>query len=127
MFEKIVLRIKLVKQSANRVSRDRLVTALKEVGLGALVDQLDSEDWSRHRSQAQQQQPAFARVLLAEPAVVFLDDATSALDERLQARLFGLLRARAWRPAIVSARYKHALFDFHDKVLDISDYYPQTK
>jgi len=43
---------------ANRVSRDRLVTALKEVGLSALVDQLDSEDWSRHRSQAQQQQLA---------------------------------------------------------------------
>jgi putative ATP-binding cassette transporter len=71
---------------------------LKEVGLGALVYQLDSEDWRRHLSQAQQQQLAFARVLLAEPAVFFLDDATSALDERLEARLFGLLRARAWRP-----------------------------
>jgi putative ATP-binding cassette transporter len=64
--------------------------------------------------------------LLAEPAVVFLDDATSALDEPLEARLYGLLRAGAWRPAIVSASYKNALFDFHDKVLDISDYYPQT-
>jgi vitamin B12/bleomycin/antimicrobial peptide transport system ATP-binding/permease protein len=30
---------------ANRVSRDRLVTVLNELGLGALVDELDSEDW----------------------------------------------------------------------------------
>jgi putative ATP-binding cassette transporter len=111
---------------ANLVSRDRLVAVLDEVGLDALVDQLDSEDLSRHQSQAQQQQLAFARILLAEPAVVFLDDATSALDERLEARLYGLLRAGAWRPTIVSASYKSALFDFHDKVLDISDYYPQT-
>jgi vitamin B12/bleomycin/antimicrobial peptide transport system ATP-binding/permease protein len=59
----------------NRLSWDRLVTVLNEVGLGALVDQLDSEEWSRHLSQAQQQQLALARVLLAEPAVVFLDDA----------------------------------------------------
>jgi ABC-type uncharacterized transport system fused permease/ATPase subunit len=74
----------------------------------------------------QQQQLAFARILLAEPAVVFLDDATSALDERLEARLSGLLRAGASRPTIVSASYKNVLFDFHDKILDISDYYPQT-
>jgi hypothetical protein len=48
------------------------------------------------------------------------------LDEPLEARLYGLLRAGEWRRMIVSASYKNALFDFHDKVLDISDYYPQT-
>ena len=110
----------------NQISRDRLVTVLNKVGLDALVDELDDEDWSRHLSQAQQQQLAFARVLLAEPAIIFLDDATSALDEHLEARLYGLLRAGPWRPTIVSASYKNTLFDFHDKVLDISDYYPQT-
>jgi vitamin B12/bleomycin/antimicrobial peptide transport system ATP-binding/permease protein len=110
----------------NRVSRERLVTVLKEVGLGALVDELDSGDWSRHLSQAEQQQLAFARILLAEPTVVFLDDATSALDERLEARLYRLLGAGAWRPTIVSASYKSTLLDFHEKVLDISDFYPQA-
>ena len=110
-----------------RISRDRLVTALKQVGLGALIGELDREDWSRHLSQAEQQQLAFARILLAEPAVVFLDDATSALDEHLEARLYGLLRAGPWRPAIVSASYKSSLFEFHDKVLDISAFYPQPE
>ena len=110
----------------SQISPDRLSAALQAVGLGALIRELNSENWSQRLSQAEQQQLAFARILLAEPAVVFLDDATSALDERLEAHLYGLLRTGPWRPTIVSASYKNTLLNFHDDVLDISDYYPQT-
>ena len=79
---------------------------LREVGLGCLIGELNSENWSQRLSQAEQQQLAFARILFAEPAVVFLDDATSALDDRSEAQLYGLLRAGSWRPTIVSASYK---------------------
>jgi putative ATP-binding cassette transporter len=112
---------------SNQVSSDRTAAVLREVGLGCLIGELNSENWSQRLSQAEQQQLAFARILFAEPAVVFLDDATSALDDRSEARLYGLLRAGAWRPTIVSASYKGSLFDFHDQVLDISAFYPQPE
>src|ERR1700757_56253 len=112
---------------SNPVSLDRMAAVLREVGLGCLIGELNSENWSQRLSQAEQQQLAFARIIFAEPAVVFLDDATSALDDRSEARLYGLLRAGAWRPTIVSASYKGSLFDFHDQVLDISAFYPQPE
>jgi vitamin B12/bleomycin/antimicrobial peptide transport system ATP-binding/permease protein len=112
---------------SNQISADRLCAVLQQVGLGNLISELNSENWSQRLSQAEQQQLAFARILLAEPTVVFLDDATSALDGDAEGRLYGLLRTGSWRPTIVSASYKGSLFDFHDKVLDISDFYPQTE
>ena len=112
---------------SNQVSLDRMAAVLREVGLGNLIGDLNSENWSQRLSQAEQQQLSFARMLLAEPAVVFLDDATSALDDCSAARLYGLLRAGSWRPTIVSASYKDSLFNFHDQVLDISAFYPQPE
>jgi putative ATP-binding cassette transporter len=111
----------------SQVSPDRLRAVLQAVGLGALIRELNSENWSQRLSQAEQQQLAFARILLAEPALVLLDDATSALDERSEARLYGLLRTGSWRPTIVSASYKTTLLNFHAKILDISAFYPQPE
>ena len=101
--------------------------ALEEVGLGPLVEELYDEDWSQHLSQAEHQQLAFARLLIAKPAFLFLDDATSALDNRLEARLYGILRNAAWRPTVVSASYKSELPKFHDAVLDISAFWPSPE
>jgi len=112
---------------SNQVPLDRMAAVLREVGLSCLVRELNSENWSQRLSQAEQQQLAFARILLAKPEVVFLDDATSALDDHCEARLYGLLRAGSWRPTIVSASYKGSLFEFHDQVLDISAFYPQSE
>jgi putative ATP-binding cassette transporter len=107
---------------------DRLAEVLDEVGLGALVGELNSvENWSQRLSQAEEQQLAFARILLAEPAIVFLDDATSALDDRCEAQLYGLLHAALWRPTIVSASYKGTLPEFHDEVLDIRAFCPSRE
>ncbi|PWT86098.1 MAG: ABC transporter ATP-binding protein, partial [Acidobacteria bacterium] len=74
-----------------QVSPERLRAVLASVGLGALIDELESENWSQHLSQAEQQQLAFARILLAQPAFLFLDDATSALDDEAEAKLYGML------------------------------------
>lgn len=102
-------------------STERLTAVLEEVGPGALAAELDSaENWSQRLSQAEEQQLAFARILLAKPTLVFLDDATSALNDPSEAQLYGLLRAASWRPAMVSASYKSALPKFHDEILDIS-------
>jgi putative ATP-binding cassette transporter len=93
------------------------------VGLGSLVDQLENENWSQHLSQAEQQQLAFARILLAQPVFLFLDDATSALDDEAEAKLYGMLGSPTWRPTVISASYKTRLLHFHSQVLDISAFY----
>jgi putative ATP-binding cassette transporter len=101
----------------------RLVSALSQVGLEGLVNELDVvQDWSQRLSPGEQQRLAFARIFLIQPALLFLDEATSALDERSEARLYGLLRAAPWRPSIVSVGHRSTLRSFHDQVLEITDF-----
>jgi vitamin B12/bleomycin/antimicrobial peptide transport system ATP-binding/permease protein len=104
-------------------SREKLISALTAVGLGALVDELDSvQDWSQRLSPGEQQRIAFARILLSEPVVIFLDESTSALDEQSEAELYGLLRSASWHPTIVSVGHRTTLRSFHDQVVDVTDF-----
>jgi vitamin B12/bleomycin/antimicrobial peptide transport system ATP-binding/permease protein len=106
--------------------QSRLAVALEEVGLGALASELDVlEQWPQRLSPGEQQRLAFARVLLAKPACVFLDEATSSVDTAAEARLYGLLRAAAWRPVVVSVGHSEALPKFHDRVLDLAAFQPE--
>ena len=103
--------------------REKLASALTAVGLGALVDELDSvQDWSQRLSPGEQQRLAFARILLTEPAVLFLDESTSALDEQSEAELYGLLRSASWHPTIVSVGHRSTLRSFHDQVVDVTNF-----
>jgi ABC-type uncharacterized transport system fused permease/ATPase subunit len=75
-------------------------------------------------SLGEQQRLSFARILLREPAVLFLDEATSGLDEPSEARLYGLLRSGLWRPTVISIGHRSSLIRFHDNVLDLSAFVP---
>jgi vitamin B12/bleomycin/antimicrobial peptide transport system ATP-binding/permease protein len=105
----------------------RLATALEEVGLGALVTELeDVQNWSQRLSLGEQQRLAFARILLLKPALLFLDEATSALDEASEAKLYGLLRAAPWRLTIISVGHRSTLRSFHDQILDVAAFNPSS-
>ena len=105
----------------------QLTKALEKVGLGALVTELDEIDnWSQRLSLGEQQRLAFARILLAEPTLVFLDEATSALDEHSETELYGLLRHATWNPIIVSIGHRGTLRNLHDHVLDIASFTRQA-
>jgi vitamin B12/bleomycin/antimicrobial peptide transport system ATP-binding/permease protein len=98
-----------------------LAAALEAVGLGAFIPALGERDhWAQRLSLGEQQRLAFARVLLTEPALVFLDEVTSALDEPAEAALYRLLREAAWRPTLISVGHRSTLRSFHDDALDIA-------
>jgi vitamin B12/bleomycin/antimicrobial peptide transport system ATP-binding/permease protein len=107
--------------AAAEAPRAQLAEALRAVGLPRLVDRLDEEaNWAQRLSIGEQQRLAFARVLLAQPEIVFLDEATSALDEAAETALYRLLRDAPWRPTIVSVGHHGSLRRYHDAVLDLA-------
>lgn len=98
----------------------RLADALRQVNLGHLAARLeDVQDWSRVLSLGEQQRIAFARVLYNRPAIVFLDEATSATDEGLEHMLYGLLREALPNSMLVSVGHRSTLDAFHTHRLDL--------
>lgn len=98
----------------------RLADALRQVNLGHLASRLDEvHDWSRVLSLGEQQRIAFARVLYNRPALVFLDEATSATDEGLEHMLYSLLREALPDSMLVSVGHRSTLDAFHTQRLDL--------
>jgi putative ATP-binding cassette transporter len=109
----------------SRFPEERLKRALREVGLDGLVGELNLvENWAQRLSLGEQQRLGFARILLAAPMLLFLDEATSGLDEPWEARLYGLLRSGSWRPTVISVGHRSTLLKFHDDVLDLTAFIP---
>ena len=91
---------------------------LSEVGLEKLAPRLDDTDlWSHMLSVGEQQRIAFARALLVKPALLFMDEASSALDEQSEAHLYGLLKARLPNSIMVSVGHRSTLQPFHSRLL----------
>jgi putative ATP-binding cassette transporter len=103
------------------VSQKKVIEVLKTVGLAHLVPDLDKDDmWAQRLSGGEQQRLAFARILLADPAVIFLDEATASLDEAGQKTLYQLLRDLPSRPTIISVGHRATLPQFHDRVFELA-------
>jgi putative ATP-binding cassette transporter len=99
---------------------DALREALADALLGELVDQLDREDvWSQRLSTGEQQRLALARALLNRPDWLFLDEATSGVDEKMEAELYGVLARRLPNTAIMSIAHRSALIGLHKRHLEI--------
>lgn len=93
---------------------------LAEVQLAHLVSKLDEvADWSRILSLGEQQRLAFGRVLLARPVAVFMDEASSALDEGLEYAMYRLLRERLPTSIVVSVGHRSTLLAHHTQRLEI--------
>jgi len=94
--------------------------ALVKVALSHLAIRLnDSQDWAKVLSVGEQQRIAFARILLNRPAVVFLDESTSAMDEGLELMLYELLRAELADAIVVSVTHRATVEQFHDQRLEL--------
>ena len=94
---------------------------LEQVQLGHLAGRLDEEaDWSRILSLGEQQRLAFGRALLAQPALLFLDEATSAMDEGLEHAMYQLLRDQLPQCILVSVGHRSTLRPFHQQELELT-------
>ncbi len=95
--------------------------ALQAVGLPALAGRLDeSAHWALALSPGEQQRIAFARALVQKPEWLFLDEATSAVDEESEAELYALLRARLSGTTVVSVGHRSTLRAFHSRRLVVT-------
>jgi putative ATP-binding cassette transporter len=106
---------------AGAAPTDQLIAALKSAGLEAFAGKLDDvQDWPHRLSLGEQQRLAFARVFLARPDLIFLDESTSALDESTESDFYNKLRQGDWNPTVVSVGHRETLKAFHDRVVDLA-------
>jgi vitamin B12/bleomycin/antimicrobial peptide transport system ATP-binding/permease protein len=100
------------------VDDTNLREAIESVGLPELAGRLDdSSHWALQLSPGEQQRIAFARALVQKPDWLFLDEATSAVDEPTEARLYRLVRDRLPRTTLFSVGHRATLRPFHDRQL----------
>ncbi len=101
-------------------SDEEIRSVLETVALGHLGGRLDEvNDWAKVLSPGEQQRVAFARVLLAKPKAVFLDEATSAIDEGQEFALYRALRERLPDCIVVSVSHRPTLDQHHERRLEL--------
>lgn len=93
---------------------------LADCGLPQLAARLNEEQhWAQQLSPGEQQRIAFARALLNRPDWLFLDEATSSLDEVNETRMYQLLQEQLPDTTMLSIGHRPALAAFHDRHLKI--------
>ena len=70
-------------------------------------------DWGNVLSLGEQQRLAFGRILAHKPALIILDEATSAMDVEAEAILYGLLKDCTY----ISVGHRPTLLKYHDTKL----------
>jgi polar amino acid transport system ATP-binding protein len=86
VLDNVTLAPRLVHKVGRAEARDRAAAMLERVGLGAKAHAFPDE-----LSGGQQQRVAIARALVTQPALMLLDEVTSALDPELVGEVLDLL------------------------------------
>lgn len=102
---------------------DKIINELLEVvGLKHLIEKLDVIDqWGHLLSLGEQQRIAFLRALLLKPAILFLDEVTSALDEENENMLYSMLNESLKESIVISIGHRSTLKAFHNRYLTLVD------
>ncbi|MQB15883.1 ABC transporter ATP-binding protein/permease [Pseudomonas lactis] len=95
---------------------ERYAQVLETCRLPHLVNRLDeATHWQRMLSPGEQQRLAFARALLFAPQWLYMDEATSAMDEEDEATLYQALIDELPGLSIVSVGHRSSLKRFHGR------------
>jgi putative ATP-binding cassette transporter len=107
-------------QPADSYSPQRYQEVLHACRLDHLQEQLDrSEHWQRMLSPGEQQRLAFARALLNAPRWLYLDEATSAMDEEDEAAMYQAVLERLPGVTLISVGHRSSLKAFHSRQLRV--------
>jgi putative ATP-binding cassette transporter len=102
------------------VGADAVQEALLKVALPHLIIRINEvKDWAKVLSVGEQQRIAFARILLNRPKAVFLDEATSGMDEGLELMLYRLVRAELPESIVVSVSHRDTVEQHHERQLNL--------
>jgi putative ATP-binding cassette transporter len=107
-------------QPSDAVNDDLCRIALNLCGLGLQSEALAIEsNWAKRLSPGERQRLAFARVLLYRPDFLFLDEATSSLNEDAERALFSLLLEELPDTAVVNVTHRETPLLSFQRVLKI--------
>ncbi|MCI0467951.1 MAG: ABC transporter ATP-binding protein/permease [Beijerinckiaceae bacterium] len=99
---------------------DEIQGALRAAQLDNFLGLLGQEDnWQQRLSGGEQQRLAIARAILTKPDWLFLDEATSAMDEAMEAEIYGILRDKLPRTTVVSIGHRASLAQFHKRHIEM--------
>jgi putative ATP-binding cassette transporter len=105
-------------------SDDAIREVLTLLELEPLATRLDdSESWEQHLSGDEQQRLVFARALLHAPDWLIMDDATAALDEATERRVYEIVAARLPGTTVVSLTNRPNVAQMHRRrfTLEVGD------
>ncbi len=107
-------------QASDVYPAERFAEILQTCRLSHLIPRLDeSNHWQRMLSPGEQQRVAFARALLFAPRWLYLDEATSAMDEEDEAALYQALIDELPGVTLLSIGHRSSLKRFHRRHLRI--------
>ena len=99
---------------------DKVRRALELVRLDALSPRLDErESWDQTLSGDEQQRLVFARALLHAPDWLIMDDATAALDEETEKRVYEILASELPGTSVVSLTNRPDVARMHERRLEL--------
>jgi putative ATP-binding cassette transporter len=109
-------------QAGDIYPNERYAQVLETCRLPHLISRLDeSNHWQRMLSPGEQQRLAFARALLYAPLWLYLDEATSAMDEEDEATLYQALLDQLPGLSIISVGHRSSLKRFHGRHVRIEN------
>jgi putative ATP-binding cassette transporter len=105
---------------SSHLEDDTLRHVVEQVNLSDVLARVEGDqereiDWTNILSLGEQQRVAFACLFLRQPKFAFMDEATRALDEDNQSRLYDLLRESGI--GFISVGHRETLLPFHENVL----------
>ncbi len=109
-------------QAGDTYASERYEQVLETCRLPHLIARLDEANhWQRLLSPGEQQRLAFARALLYAPQWLYMDEATSAMDEEDEANLYQALIDQLPGLSIVSVGHRSSLKRFHPRHVRIEN------
>lgn len=100
-----------------------MIQILTQCGLDNLTGQLyEIKNWHNYLSLGEQQKIAFARIIINQPDILFLDECSSALDEAAEHDLYNMIINLLPRAIIISVGHRMTLLALHTRTINIADY-----